>query len=85
MYVTPIPWPLSIETDGYQEIDPPTRSAISRVTNIIQVFSSHFIPLTDTLLLEAYEWTVEQEGEAVNLLQEEFGDALVSFLTPAQG
>jgi len=70
---------------GYQEIDASTRSAISRVTNIIQVLSSHFIPLTDKLLLEAYEWTVEQEGGAVNLLQEEFGDALVSSLTSALG
>ncbi|KAF8801358.1 hypothetical protein BYT27DRAFT_6799630 [Phlegmacium glaucopus] len=67
------------------EIDASTRSAISRVTNIIQVLSSHFIPLTDKLLLEAYEWTVEQEGGAVNLLQEEFGDALVSSLTSALG
>jgi hypothetical protein len=65
----------------YQEIDVSTRNAISRVTNIIQVLSSHFVPLTDTLLLEAYEWTVEQEGGAVNLLQEDCGDALVSFLT----
>jgi len=63
------------------EIDVSTRSAISRVTNIIQVLSSHSIPVTDTLLLEAYEWTVEQEGGAVNLLQEDFGDALVSSLT----
>ena len=61
-----------------------TRSAISRVTNIIQVLSSHFIPLTDTLLLEAYEWTVERAGEVVNLLQEDFGDAMVSSLTSAQ-
>jgi len=65
------------------EIDVSTRSAISRVTNIIQVLSSHFIPLTDTILLEAYEWTMEQEGGAVNLLQEDFGDALVSSLTSA--
>ena len=67
----------------YQEIDVSTRSAISRVTNIIQVLSSHFVPLSDTVLLEAYEWTLEQEGGAVNLLQEDFGDALVSSLTSA--
>ena len=68
---------------GYQEIDVSTRSAISRVTNIIQVLSSHFVPLSDTVLLEAYEWTLEQEGGGVNLLQEDFGDALVSSLTSA--
>ncbi|KAF8159836.1 hypothetical protein B0H34DRAFT_797045 [Crassisporium funariophilum] len=64
------------------DIDPSTRTAISRVTNIIRVLSAHFIPLTDTLLLEAYEWTVEQEGGAKNLLHEDFGDALVASVTP---
>ena len=72
---------LLIDDHGYQEIDVSTRNAISRVTNIIQVLSSHFVPLLDTVLLEAYEWTLEHEGGAVDLLQEDFGDALVSFLT----
>jgi len=34
--------------------------------------------LTDKLLLEAYEWTVEQETSVKDVLQEEFGDALVA-------
>ena len=58
-----------------------TRNAISRVTNIIQVLSSHFVPLLDTILLEAYEWTLEHESGSVDLLQKDFGDALVSSLT----
>jgi exosome complex component RRP4 len=48
-------------------IDSDTRSAISRVTNIIRVMSSHFVPLTDTLLLEAYEWSVEHDGDVKDL------------------
>ena len=74
---------LLIDDHGYQEIDVSTRNAISRVTNIIQVLSSHFVPLLDTVLLEACEWTLEHEGGAVDLLQEDFGDALVSSLTSA--
>ncbi|KAH0582542.1 Exosome complex component rrp4 [Termitomyces sp. J132] len=62
-------------------IDESTRMAISRVTNIIRVFASHFVPLTDTLLLEAYEWTLDQEGAAKDLLQEDVGDALVATMT----
>ncbi|KAG6888476.1 hypothetical protein C0995_008049 [Termitomyces sp. Mi166 len=62
-------------------IDESTRTAISRVTNIIRVFASHFVPLTDTLLLEAYEWTVDQEGGAKNLLQGDVGDILVATMT----
>ncbi|GLB43384.1 putative exosome complex exonuclease RRP4 N-terminal region [Lyophyllum shimeji] len=62
-------------------IDDLTRIAISRVTNIIRVLAAHFVPLTDTLLLEAYEWTVDQEGGAKDLLQEDVGDALVATIT----
>ncbi|KAH9479702.1 Exosome complex component rrp4 [Psilocybe cubensis] len=60
------------------DIDEPTRTAISRVTHIIRVLTSHFIPLSDTLLLEAYEWAVEHESDVRDLLQQDFGDALVS-------
>jgi len=62
-------------------IDESTRIAISRVTNIIRVLAAHFVPLTDALLLEAYEWTVDQEGGVKDLLQGDAGDALVATLT----
>ncbi|KAF7360498.1 Exosome complex component rrp4 [Mycena venus] len=62
-------------------IDDSTRTAISRVANIIQVLASHFVPLTDTLLLEAYEWTVENDTDAKGLLSEDVGDALVATIT----
>lgn len=71
----------AIDTAARQEIDGATRIAISRVSNIIRVFGAHFIPLTDTLLLEAYEWAVEQEGDVRDLLQEDVGDALVATVT----
>ena len=38
------------------------------------------MPLTDTILLEAYEWAVEQECPVKDLLQEDIGDSLVASL-----
>ena len=60
-----------------QNIDEATRSAISRVSNIIQVLAAHFIALTDAILLEAYEWALEQ-GNVKDLLQQDAGEALVA-------
>ena len=39
------------------------RKAIARVGNIIRILAIHFVPLTDTVLAEAYEWVVEQEPD----------------------
>ncbi|KAI9070386.1 exosome complex exonuclease rrp4 [Trametes sanguinea] len=61
-------------------IDDATRVAISRVSNIIKVLAAHFVPLTDTVLLEAYEWVVEQESHVKDLLSDEFGENLVASL-----
>jgi len=71
----------AVYSNQNDNIDSPTRTAISRVANIIRVLSTHFVPLTDTLLLEAYEWSVEQEGDTKDLLQEDVGDALVATIT----
>jgi len=78
-------FPQASETDlthryELQDIDEATRAAISRVTNIVRILASHFIRLTDTLLTEAYDWTVSQVGEVKDLLTEDFGDALVASL-----
>ncbi|KAJ3571036.1 hypothetical protein NP233_g4018 [Leucocoprinus birnbaumii] len=62
------------------DIDETTRTAISRVTNIVRILASHFVPLTDTVLTEAYDWTVDQQGGVKDLLTEDFGDALVASL-----
>lgn len=61
-----------------QDIDDATRLAISRVSNIIRILAAHFIPLTDTLLLDAYEWAVEQESDVKELLQADTGDAMIA-------
>lgn len=61
-----------------QDIDDATRIAIARVSNIIRVLAAHYTPLTDTVLLEAYEWAVEQECDVKDLLQDDVGSALVA-------
>lgn len=59
------------------------RKAIARVSNIIRVLAVHFVPLTDTILAEAYEWTIEQEAEynIKDLLREDAAEALVLAVT----
>lgn len=51
---------------------------------IIRVLAAHFVPLTDTIILEAYEWAVEHL-ENVSVLQrdETEADTLVAAVTSA--
>ena len=62
----------------FQAIDAPTRIAISRVTNLIKVLASHFVPLSDVILLEAYEWAVENDVEVKELTQPDICEALIA-------
>ncbi|KZT70771.1 hypothetical protein DAEQUDRAFT_667315 [Daedalea quercina L-15889] len=71
----------AVYSNKNDDIDDATRLAISRVSNIIRVLAAHFIPLTDTLLLDAYEWAVEQEGDVKDLLQADIGDAMIATIT----
>lgn len=64
-----------------KDIDDSTRTAISRVTNIIRALASRFVPLTDTLLLEAYNWTVDHEVGTKELLSEDSSHALATSIT----
>jgi exosome complex component RRP4 len=61
-------------------IDGPTRVAITRVTNIIRTLATHFVPLTDVLLLDAYEWVVDNQDSSIGVLSEESTDALLAAL-----
>lgn len=64
-----------------QDIDDATRAAVSRVTNIIRILAAHFVPLTDTVLLDAYEWVIEQDCDIKDLLQPDAGEALVAAIS----
>ncbi|KAI0721003.1 exosome complex exonuclease rrp4 [Cerioporus squamosus] len=68
----------AVYSNKNDEIDDATRAAIARVSNIIKVLASHFVPLTDAVLLEAYEWAVDQENSVKDLLGDETGENLVA-------
>jgi len=71
----------AVYSDQNDDIDDATRNAISRVANIIRVLAAHFVPLTDTILLEAYEWVMDQEIGTREILLEETSDLFIATLT----
>lgn len=48
------------------------------MSSLIQILASHFIPLSDEILVEAYEWSVEACGDTRDLLSNDIGDALIA-------
>ncbi|KAM6496818.1 exosome complex exonuclease rrp4 [Amanita muscaria] len=68
----------AVYSNQNDEIDASTRNAIGRVSNIIRVLASRCVPLTDTILLEAYDWTMEQDSGVNDLLQDDVSSALVA-------
>lgn len=64
-----------------QPISTATRAAISRVSNIIVVLARYHVPLSDTILNEAYDWVIEQEVEVAEILSEEVAEAMVLYIT----
>ncbi|KAL5536823.1 RRP4 [Sanghuangporus sanghuang] len=65
------------------DIDPATRTAIARVSNILRVLATYFVPITDTILADAYEWALEQDPECgvKDLLREENAEAMILAVT----
>ena len=39
------------------------------------------MPITDTIVLEAYEWVVEQDSNVRDLLLEDVADAMIAAVT----
>jgi len=75
----------AVYSNQNDEIDNATRAAIARVSNLIRVLSAHSVPLNDRILVDAYEWVVEQEYTVKDLLlREDVADALVSAVTTAR-
>jgi exosome complex component RRP4 len=76
---------LSQRSDHLQDIDDATRTAIARVSNIIRVLASRSLPITDTIILEAYEWAVEQDSDVKDLLLEDVADAMIAAVSVREG
>ncbi|THH27740.1 hypothetical protein EUX98_g6439 [Antrodiella citrinella] len=68
----------AVYSNRNDDIDDATRAAVSRVSNIIRILAAHFVPLTDAVILDAYEWAMEQEGDLKDLLSPDVGEALVT-------
>ena len=58
------------------------------VANIIRVLASHNVPLTDTLIMEAYTWVVASEtgveagvNAGLGLIGVELGERMVAAVT----
>ncbi|KAH8830735.1 exosome complex exonuclease rrp4 [Flagelloscypha sp. PMI_526] len=67
----------AVYSNRNDDIDNATREAISRVCTIISTFASHWVTFSDTLLLSAYEWTLENAPGSTDLLQVEVANALI--------
>jgi len=39
------------------------------------------LPITDTIVLEAYEWAVEHDSDVKDLLLEDVADAMIAAVT----
>ena len=76
---------LGQRSDLLQDIDDATRTAIARVSNIIRVLASRSLPIADTIILEAYEWAVEQDSDVKDLLLEDVADAMIAAVTIREG
>lgn len=76
---------LGQRSDLLQDIDDATRTAIARVSNIIRVLASRSLPITDTIILEAYEWAVEQDSDVKDLLLEDVADAMIAAVSVREG
>jgi exosome complex component RRP4 len=63
-----------------QYIDASTRAAIVRVSNVIKILAHYYIPIGDTILIQAYSWVVENDYDLKDLLYEEVAESLVNVL-----
>ena len=64
----------------FQDIPAATRASISRVSSIIRTLAMRNVPLTDALILEAYELSLTHAPAVGDLLKPEFGEILVGCL-----
>lgn len=55
------------------------------MTNIITSLARNNVPLTDTLLNDAYDWAVEQDITTTQLLNEEVAETMVIALSAPLG
>ncbi|KAL1760414.1 hypothetical protein FB107DRAFT_286955 [Schizophyllum commune] len=70
----------AVYSNRNDDIPATTRASISRVSSIIRTLAMHNVPLTDALILEAYELSLTHAPAVGDLLKPEFGEILVGCL-----
>ncbi|KAG8847142.1 exosome non-catalytic core subunit rrp4 [Tulasnella sp. 330] len=71
----------AVYSNKNDDIDSNSRLAISRVSNIIRVLAAHSMPFTDSILVEAYDWTLEQQGDVRDMIGEDYAESLVAAMS----
>ncbi len=71
---------LLIYVTGLKEISPESRAAISTVANVVRILARHNVPLTDSLIADAYAW-IASSGEGPGPISHEDGERMVSSVT----
>jgi exosome complex component RRP4 len=51
------------------------------VSNVIRVLAAYFVPMTDVVLVEAYDWVVEHNCTVKDLLREDIAEAMIAAVT----
>ena len=59
-----------------QDIDDATRRAIVVTSAVIQGLAKGFVPITDAILIQGYEWAVDHVEDSGDGLKELFSDDL---------
>ncbi|KAG9309898.1 hypothetical protein JVU11DRAFT_9930 [Chiua virens] len=70
----------AVYSNQNDDIDTATRTAIARVSNIIRLLADHFVPLTDSRLLEAYDWVIEQGVDTKDIVFGDIRDMLLAIV-----
>jgi exosome complex component RRP4 len=76
MYAANFSRKTNIQTFDLQDIDDATRRAIIITSAVIQGLAKRFIPITDTILIQGYEWAVDHVHDSGGALKELFSDDL---------
>ncbi|KAI9510019.1 exosome complex exonuclease rrp4 [Russula earlei] len=71
----------AVYSNQNDDIDDATRTAIAQISNIIRVLASRSVPITDAIVLDAYEWVIEHDSDVKELLLEDAADALIAAVT----
>lgn len=80
LFITPFIFDSPDTQHPTQSIAPQTLHSISLVSNIILSLAKQNVPITDSILIDAYDWTVEQGVSPTQVLEMDVGEAMVSAL-----